>query len=494
MSSHPGATVGGVGGPHAFRAIDVAVPDFVGDQDRSHALVVVPSMSFDQQLLRNVLGIEHYEERLLALLLQLRCPTMHLVYCSSTRIPAEVVDYYLDLIPGVPPGHSRSRLTMISCDDPSPRPLTEKLLERPAALQQIEAALARTESAGIVAMNTTSLEQRLAASLGVPLLGNPPSLDFLGSKSGSRDTFRAAGVALPAGREHLQSMSEAVTALAELKAQRPDLAAAVVKLEEGFSGEGNAIYRYENGQDAASIAASLSTMTCQAPTETIESFARRFDAMGGVVEEFVPGVTASPSAQGYIGADEVWPLSTHDQVLGGLDGQVFEGSTFPADLRYRQQAQAAMLRVGEVLRARGARGRFAVDFVAVGDDLLAIEINLRQGGTTHPMLAMAVVTEGRYEAAEGTFRSATGRPKCYRATDNLQAPAFRGIGLTDLVSAAVDRGLSYDPVRERGCIFHIMGALSEYGKVGVTCIADTLAEATLDYEAVTDMMWDLGSR
>jgi hypothetical protein len=40
----------------------------------------------------------------------------------------------------------------------------------------------------------------------------------------------------------------------------------------------------------------------------------------------------------------------------------------------------------------------------------------------------------------------------------------------------------------------MLGALSEYGKVGVTCIADTLADADADYAAVVDMMERLGSR
>jgi hypothetical protein len=51
----------------------------------------------------------------------------------------------------------------------------------------------------------------------------------------------------------------------------------------------------------------------------------------------------------------------------------------------------------------------------------------------------------------------------------------------------------FDPVTERGCVFHMLGALSEYGKVGVTCIADTLEDAITDYRAVVDMMGELGA-
>lgn len=483
-----------------FEALESALPDmvhtFLSDPDAPQCLVIVPSMSFDQELLKNVLGVEHYEERLLAMLLQLHSPPMHVIFCSSAPISDVIVDYYLDLIPGVPSSHARSRLTMISCDDLSRRPLTEKLLERPARLAEIKQVLSRSQIAALVCMNTTGLERKLAVELGLPLIGNPPDLDHLGSKSGSRGIFREAGIDLPAGYEQLRDMDDVVRALADLKREHPSLHTGVVKLEEGFSGEGNALFRYEHGEDEQSIREALPHhLKMQAPAETYESFAERFEIMGGIVEEFVDAVSASPSGQGYIGPlGTLRALSTHDQVLGGSDGQVFEGSTFPADPRYRLRVQEETLKVGEVLQAKGARGRYAVDFVEAGERLSAIEINLRKGGTTHPMLSMAVITEGHYEPETGTFVSGQGTPKCYYATDNLHSDDYRGMSVSDLLAAAVSNRLIFDPVTERGCVFHMLGALSEYGKVGVTCIADTLDEAISDYEAIVDMMGRMRSR
>ncbi len=499
-ATQPGCRyLGRVTGAAGFDALEAALPDMthVNDQaNESYCLVVVPSMSFDQQLLQNVVGVEHYEERLLALLLQLHSPTMRLVFCSSARIPEVVVGYYLNLIPGVPVSHSRARLTMISCDDLSSRPLTEKLLERPGRMREIRAALEMSADAGLVCMNTTALERKLAEELDVTLLGNPPALDHLGSKSGSRKVFREAGIDLPMGFENLSSMDEVATSLAALKRDLPHLHTGVVKLEEGFSGEGNALYRYENGETEEAIAAALPTaLKFQARSETYPTFSRRFEQMGGIVEEFVEGVSASPSGQGYIGPDgTVRPLSTHDQLLGGADGQVFEGSTFPADLRYRHRVQEATIEVGRVLLRLGARGRYAVDFVEAADRLSAIEINLRKGGTTHPMLTLSVITEGRYDPLQGVFRGANGVQKCYYATDNLHSDKYRGLSVSDLLDAAVNRRLTFDPVTERGCVFHMLGALSEYGKVGVTCIGDSLGQAIDDYREVVGMMDALGGQ
>jgi hypothetical protein len=479
-----------------FETLELSLPEmaraFVTSQTDRHAIVVVPSMTFDQQLLQKVVGIDHYEERLLAMLLQLSAPHLHVVFCSSAPISDEIVDYYLGLIPGIPVTHSRQRLTMIACDDRSPRPLTEKLLERPARIQQIKDIIATCRTAGIVCMNTTDLERQLAQTLGIPLLGNPPDLDSLGSKSGSREAFKEAGIDLPAGFERLTSMDEVADALESLKRELPQLRTAVVKLEEGFSGEGNATYDYVHGADAQSIRAALPEhLKFQAVSETYEAFSARFEQMGGIVEEFVEGVTDSPSAQGYIGPlGTLRALSTHDQLLGG-GGQVFQGSIFPAHRRYRRRAQDAMMRVGEVLQRRGARGRFAVDFVEAGDRLPAIEINLRKGGTTHPMLTMAIITAGHYDPVSGVFRSGTGHEKCYYSTDNLKSDAYRGMSVTELLDAAVTHGLTFNPVTERGCVFFMLGALSEFGKISVTCIADTLDDAVQDYErlvAVLDAM------
>ena len=59
--------------------------------------------------------------------------------------------------------------------------------------------------------------------------------------------------------------------------------------------------------------------------------------MGGVVEEFFEGeIKTSPSVQCVIDPDKTIDIvSTHDQLLGGDDGQIFIGAIFPADEAYR---------------------------------------------------------------------------------------------------------------------------------------------------------------
>ena len=88
--------------------------------------------------------------------------------------------------------------------------------------------------------------------------------------------------------------------------------------------------------------------------------------LGAIVEAFIEGEEKrSPSVQGYIspgGTVEI--LSTHDQILGGPDGQVYLGCRFPADSAYRLQLQELGLKVGQALAKKGAMERFGVDFIS----------------------------------------------------------------------------------------------------------------------------------
>jgi hypothetical protein len=214
--------------------------------------------------------------------------------------------------------------------------------------------------------------------------------------------------------------------------------------------------------------------------------------MGAIVEVFVEGdEKRSPSAQFRI--DPIGSLefvSTHDQVLGGPGGQVFLGCRFPAAEDYRLGVQAEGAKVGALLSGRGVLGRFAVDFVSVRSRSVwrhyAIEINLRKGGTTHPYLMLQFLTGGGYERETGLFRTPAGQPRFYYASDNLEAPQYKGITPSDLVDIAVLNGLHYDGTVHEGVVFHLIGALSEFGKLGVVCVgasperADELYHRTIE--------------
>src|SRR5256714_15162586 len=80
-------------------------------------IVVVPSMAI--HAVNSGAVMQAYEERFLFLLLLLRQPRARLIYVTSQMILPSIVDYYLDLLPGVIPSHARPRLFLISPMDGS---------------------------------------------------------------------------------------------------------------------------------------------------------------------------------------------------------------------------------------------------------------------------------------------------------------------------------------------------------------------------------------
>ena len=79
-------------------------------------IVVVPSLTLEDPGWPSSV-LQAYEERFLFLLLLLRQPRARLVYVTSQPINPSIVDYYLDLLPGVIPSHARRRLFLVSPHD-----------------------------------------------------------------------------------------------------------------------------------------------------------------------------------------------------------------------------------------------------------------------------------------------------------------------------------------------------------------------------------------
>ena len=217
--------------------------------------------------------------------------------------------------------------------------------------------------------------------------------------------------------------------------------------------------------------------------ESWEEYLAGFGRMGGIVEAFVDGAgKCSPSAQCRIDPLGVTQLiSTHDQVLGGSTGQIYLGCTFPAPASLCPGLHDAARRVSAVLAGKGVVARFGIDFVSTrtpsGWDHHAIEINLRKGGTTHPYLTLQLLTDGAYDPATGLYHSRAGRPCFYVASDNLCDPAYASLTTDRVVSAAARNGLAFDDATESGVVFHMLGALPEFAKLGAVCIAPTRERA-----------------
>jgi hypothetical protein len=457
--------------------------------EEPYTSVVVPSMTLDPHELSKLEAASYYEERLLFLLIRLRNPQARMVYVTSQPVHPLILESYFQLLAGIPASHARSRLSLLCAYDASPRPLTQKILERPRLIQRIRYGIADASRAYLTVFNSTPLERKLAVLLGIPLNGVDPSVAHLGTKSGSRRIFREAGVDFPDGFENLRSEAELLEGLDALRRRNPALRRAMLKFDDSFSGEGNALFEYSDASGRLDVS-DLRRIVPAVAEETPDSYLAKFTAKSGVVEEFLEPPCVAPSAQLRIDPQgEVVLLSTHDQILGGRSGQVYQGCRFPAANGYRRVIQEAARRIGAVLARRGVVSRFGIDFLVRpgperpgGCDVKALEINLRMGGTTHPFLALQFLTGGHLDPESGDFLSPRGLPKYYRSTDNLKSPAYRGICPEDLIDMTTANHLHFNHATESGVLFHMIGALSQFGKVGLTAIGNSREESDEFYE------------
>jgi len=444
-------------------------------------IVVVPSLTLDPQIVDKLVGQIHYEERMLCLLMLLRMPNTHVVYVTSVPVDPAIIDYYLHLLPGITGYHAAQRLTMLSCYDSSPISLTEKILQRKRLIARIKKSIPVDHAAHLVCFNVTPLERKLALTLELPIYGCDPDLYDLGTKSGSRKIFKIAGVDLPNGRENLRTKADIVQSLVELKVEDPRLKKAVVKLEDGFSGDGNAIFDYGDIPISSELNRTITdcfdaNLKVVAQNLDVKSFLGKFEAQGGAVEAFIDApIKTSPSVQCRINPlNEIDIISTHDQILAGEDQQVFTGATFPANPDYAGDIAQLSKRIAKELVEYGVLGRFSIDFLSIKENDVwkhyALEINLRKGGTTHPYLMLQFLTDGYYDVDTGQFLTATGQQRFYVTTDNLVSKCFKGLIPADLIDIAMSHNLLYDGTTQEGVMFHMISALSQYGKMGVVCI------------------------
>jgi len=468
--------------------------------DDEQTIVVVPSLSLDL-VEGSGLIVQPYEERYLFLVFLLRQPRAKMIYLTSEPILPSVVDYYLDLIPDVPHHHARKRLHTLPVLDPSSRPLTQKILERPRLVERIRALIDDPRRAHLVPFITSDLERDLAVHLGIPMYGSDPKHSQFGTKTGGRQLFEEEGVSHPLGARDLWSADAVVDAVVDLRAKKPGIRQVIVKLNEGVSGDGNALVDLaavpapgEPGVREAVVTA-VAAMAPEAAGTTFAVFAATLADWGGVVEERIQGSDfVSPSVQlraTPLGDLEV--LSTHDQLLGGPSGQAYLGCRFPADTGYASLISAEAAKVGHRLVREGVLGRFALDFVAVRNEAgewegYAIEINLRKGGTTHPFLTLAYLTDGVYDAEAATFTTPLGEQKFLVASDHVDSPLYRGLTPDDVFDAAVRSRLHWDKARQVGVVFHMLSALTAQGHLGMTAIGNSHEHARELYDAMVAVL------
>ncbi|MGH9003190.1 MAG: hypothetical protein ACRDYV_08685, partial [Acidimicrobiia bacterium] len=205
-----------------------------------HVMVVLPSYSVAETLL------EHYGERiaplehryLVACLCLPRYPNCEMVFVTCQDPGPEVFDHYFGLLPAEERDSARRRFRLLVVDDPTPRPVARKLLERADLLGELRSSIG-DRLAHIEPWNVGPDEVQLALALNLPLYGTAPELWPLGYKSAGRRLLAQAGVPVPFGVEDVRTVEQAVAAAETIRRHRPGATAVVIKHDDSGSGDGN---------------------------------------------------------------------------------------------------------------------------------------------------------------------------------------------------------------------------------------------------------------
>ena len=68
------------------------------------------------------------------------------------------------------------------------------------------------------------------------------------------------------------------------------------------------------------------------------------------------------------------------------------------------------------------------------------------------------------------FTAPSGREKHLVATDHLESDFLRTLRIDDLFDVAVRERLHFDQARQTGIVFHMMGTLTELGRIGLILV------------------------
>lgn len=471
-----------------FAPIQAGLPDLwrrIQNPRVPRLVIAVPSLSLDLEGLPLPGGLLHFEERMLYLFHLLGQPACRLWFYSSHLIPEEEIAYYLHFLRHVPFSHGRNRLRLQPLMDRESRPLTEKMLRRPALLERLRRQIAKSPNAYMTVYRSTELEMQLAVELGIPILGTDPRHQQYSAKAKARSLFQSLGLAVPPGEVNLHNLDDLAEALVKLQSQgviTVQTPRVVVKQNDGVSGLGNrdlGLMPFWNllvsehmlpEEKHARLGQALRRHWGDAEGR---AFWPRFERLGGLVEQQLSGDSVSVQVQ-ISPLSEVSVMGVHQEILDH-HGR-YRGALFPAADGLAHATVKRARKVGEELAAQGVQGRVEVDFLVTPDEVYALDVNFRKSNSTLSLRTLNLLAGGAYHEDENRYIDGSGKTKFVYSSDWLEVGPQVG-SLHDVIDLATEEGLNYSTASHTGVVFHMLGGVSSTGRLGLTCVGEDMEEA-----------------
>eukprot|EP01111_Echinosteliopsis_oligospora_P016761 TRINITY_DN706_c0_g1_i1.p1 TRINITY_DN706_c0_g1~~TRINITY_DN706_c0_g1_i1.p1 ORF type:complete len:479 (-),score=112.70 TRINITY_DN706_c0_g1_i1:59-1495(-) len=450
------------------------IPDF--NSLNNYDVLVIPSMTVKFFETRGYTSI--HEERHLALLNLLKNKNCRVIFVASTPVELDIIKYRLHIHSQVHDDPTtRSRLILLSADDSSVRPLTNKILDNDRLIDEIKNTIRDHNRAIMLSYICTPLDEELRNKVGISQWYGSSNTQHWGSKSGSRKTFLQSGVPMAEGINEPFYKAEDLYHHALTLKQKTGARRIILKVDDGAGGFGNVVLDF-------------STVTARDVTlDDVEEIVKRdvmalniwpkFDLFekelgvcGAIVEEMIDpknadSVQTTPSVQLLInGLNQVEVLSSHEQVVRGC---FYDGCRYPAAPEYFGTISHYAKAAGEALSRNGVRGFFGIDFLATKQDMdsdwdiIALEINLRLCATTFAYFTLlSAVDEKDVHKKHYLFLDETHLQQSYT--------------IPQLHQKISSLGLEFSKKKGHGILFATLSLLSSTQEVSLMCIGDSVEE------------------
>ncbi len=334
--------------------------------------------------------------------------------------------------------------------------------------------------------------EEMAKTWDLPYLVNPSAQAHWIKKSKSRQSFRNAGVRHPRGTYEPSFSVDALVDDIYALLKQLDYKKIILKLDQSAAGYGNKVMKFDEIHDDLSEEDAKNLIRIRFDDREIfpAFFIGRIEEAdgGAIVEEFIDCKNYASPASIYMinGLHDVNMRYTYDQLLGGKDKQVYEGSLGPIQVNqsYPPGDLIAMSRaVGMSLSEEGVFGNVGTDFVTCdaddsdnpNRDAWAIENNVRMTGTSYPYYTLMTLV--------GVDKI---KKKFMKSFDDVKIPIivdreFREKIQRDFyLSFLLKHPETLNIGTARGCLIH--NDTFRLGKLGVACLADSRDEVSEMYD------------
>lgn len=315
----------------------------------------------------------------------------------------------------------------------------------------------------------------------LPYLVNPSAHAHQIKKSKSRQSFRNAGIRHPRGTYEPAFTKEALVDDIYNLLSQIDGKKIILKLDQSAAGYGNKVMRLDEIRDDMDETTAKKLIMQRFNDQEIfpPHFVKRIEEIdgGAIIEEFIDCKNYASPASVYMinGENSVTLQYAYDQLLGGLDNMVFQGSLGPISMPPNEEGNIGKMseQVGLQLSREGVRGNVGTDFVTCDMDekgerriAYAIENNVRMTGTSYPYYTIRTLVGT--ERMKNKFMKSFDDVKIPKVTIKAPRENLNRVFYSVFLKNHPD---SLNVKTGNGCLVH--NDTFRIGKLGIACVADS---------------------